>query len=84
VPLPENERLSKLREALQARANSLTTGTLSPAQAPNAVPEPHSVSLDFRTGTKTTIFSDGTSIQEPFDVGALKGLAAPPPPAGRK
>ena len=81
VPLLEDERLSKLREALRARANSLTTGTLTPAQAPRPAPEPQSVSLDFRTGTKTTVFSDGTSIKEPFDVGGLRGLAAAPPKA---
>jgi hypothetical protein len=71
VPLSEDERLAKLREALRARANALTTGSIAPPRAP----EPQSVSLDFRSGTKTTIFSDGTLVTEPFDVGSLKGLA---------
>jgi hypothetical protein len=69
--LSEEDRLSRLREALRARANALTTGSIA---APRA-PEPQSVSLDFRSGTKTTIFSDGTLVTEPFDVGSLKGLA---------
>ena len=76
VPVSEDERLRKLREGLRARASTLTTGTLT---APLSAPEPQSVSLDFVSGTKTTTFSDGTSIREPFDVGALKGLAASPP-----
>ena len=75
VPLSEDERLTNLREALRARASALTTGSLTPAQAVRPAPEPQSVSLDFRSGTKTTIFSDGTLVTEPFDVGSLKGLA---------
>jgi hypothetical protein len=78
VPLSEDERLSKLREGLRARASTLTTGTLA---SPPSAPETQSVSLDFVSGTKTTTFSDGTFIREPFDVGALKGLAASPPQA---
>jgi hypothetical protein len=77
VPLSEDDRLAKLREALRARANALTTGSIT---APRA-PEPQSVSLDFRSGTKTTIFSDGTLVTEPFDVGSLKGLAGTFPAA---
>jgi hypothetical protein len=79
VPLTEDERLSKLREALQARASTLTTGTTAAALGARAAPEPQSVSLDFKSGTKTTVFSDGTAITEPFDVGAMRGLAAAPP-----
>ena len=78
VPLAENERLSKLREALQARASALTTGRIVTQQTPRPAPEPQSVSLDFNSGMKTTLFSDGTAITAPFDVGALKGLAAAP------
>jgi hypothetical protein len=74
VPLSDDERLIKLREALRARANALTTGSIAPAPAVRT-PEPQSVSLDFRSGTKTTIFADGTLVTEPFDVGSLKGLA---------
>lgn len=100
-PLTSDERLLKLQEALQARANSLTTGgtgTPAPAvsgPAPAVAPvnsldlgnaravapprEPRSVSLDFKTGIKTTLFTDGASVEERFDVSSLKGLASPPP-----
>jgi hypothetical protein len=71
LTLSEDERLIRLREALRARANALTTGSIAAARTP----EPQSVSLDFRSGTKTTIFSDGTLVTESFDVGSLKGLA---------
>jgi hypothetical protein len=75
--LGEEERLRNLRDALQARANALTT-TSSPPQPPRSSPEPQTVSLDFQSGVKTTVFSDGTSIQEQFDVAALKAIASPP------
>jgi hypothetical protein len=39
--------------------------------------EARSVSLDFETGIKTTLFSDGTILKERFDIEALKGLASP-------
>ncbi len=76
VPHPEGERLDKLRQALQARANALTTASVAPDT--RQAPEPQSVSLDFRSGIKTTLFSDGTMVQEPFDVAAMKALAAAP------
>jgi hypothetical protein len=79
VPAPEEQRLTKLRQALQARANALTTGSI-PAD-PRPAPEPQSVSLDFKSGMKTTVFSDGTTVKEPFDVAAMKGLAATAPEA---
>jgi hypothetical protein len=75
----DGERLDKLRQALQARVNALTTGSVAPPEAPRPGPEPHSVSLDFQSGIKTTLFSDGTMVREPFDVPALKSLAAPLP-----
>jgi hypothetical protein len=74
IPLSEDERLNRLREALRARANALTTGSIAPIPVVRA-PEPQSVSLDFRSGTKTTIFSDGTLVTESFDVSSLRGLA---------
>jgi hypothetical protein len=80
VPPPEEARLTGLRQALQARANALT-GENAAAQGPRMVAEPESVSLDFKSGMKTTLFSDGTTVREPFDVTALKGLAAVPPEA---
>jgi hypothetical protein len=75
----DGERLDKLRQALQARVNALTTGSVAPPETPRPGPEPHSVSLDFLSGVKTTLFSDGTMVREPFDVPALKSLAAPLP-----
>ncbi len=78
VPAREGERLDSLRQALQARANTLTTAGVPPEQASRQAPEPHSVSLDFQTGIKTTLFSDGSMVREPFDVAALKTLAAVP------
>jgi hypothetical protein len=74
VPAPEAEHLGKLRQALQARATALTTDSI----VARAAPEAQSVSLDFRSGIKTTLFSDGTIVTEPFDTAALKGLAAAP------
>jgi hypothetical protein len=47
-------------------------------QGPRPAPEPQSVSLDFKSGMKTTLFSDGSTVTEPFDTAALKGLAAAP------
>jgi hypothetical protein len=75
----DSERLDKLRHALQARVNALTTGSVAPPETPRPGLEPHSVSLDFQSGIKTTLFSDGTTVREPFDVPTLKSLAAPPP-----
>jgi hypothetical protein len=72
----EADRLGDLRQALQARASALTTGSI--AEGPRPAPEPQSVSLDFRSGIKTTLFSDGTIVAEPFDTAALRGLAAAP------
>lgn len=78
VPAPEEQRLTKLRHALQARATALTTGSIPP-QDQKPAPEPQSVSLDFKSGMKTTLFSDGTTVKEPFDVASMKGLAAAAP-----
>jgi hypothetical protein len=82
APAAQADPMAKLREALQARANTLTATTGSIAPAPR--PEAQSVSLDFDTGMKTTVFKDGTMVREPFDVSAWRGLASPPPaPIGR-
>jgi hypothetical protein len=91
VPLVADERLLKLQEALRARASTLTTGIvpepqghaapIEPQPLAAAEAEPQSVSFDFRSGVKTTIFGDGAVIVEPFDVRSLKGLAAARPAA---
>jgi hypothetical protein len=80
VPAPEQARLNELRQALQARASALTNENAA-GQGPKPAPEAQAVSLDFKSGIKTTVFSDGTAVREPFDVAALKGLAAVPPEA---
>jgi hypothetical protein len=75
----DEQRLSKLREALQARASSLASGGSSGAgPTVRATPEPQSVTFDFKSGVKTTIFADGTIIEDAFDVAALRGMAAAP------
>ena len=58
------------------------TGSLASAPAANARPEPRSLSFDFQSGLKTTVFANGTSVQEKFDIPSLKGLAAPAPASG--
>lgn len=77
-PAPDGERLGKLRQALQARASTLTGGSGDSEPGVRPVPEPQSVSLDFQSGIKTTVFSDGSMVREPFDVATLKSLASPP------
>jgi hypothetical protein len=47
-----------------------------------ASPEPQSVSFNFKSGIKTTLFSNGAVVTEPFDIPSLKGLAAAPPLEG--
>ncbi|HEX2727137.1 MAG TPA: hypothetical protein VHN20_15060 [Beijerinckiaceae bacterium] len=78
----DEQRLSKLREALQARASSLATGS-STASLPTLrpTPEPQSVTFDFKSGVKTTIFADGTIVEDAFDVASVRGMASTPPAA---
>lgn len=78
----DEQRLSKLREALQARASSLANGGGSgTGLAVRPIPEPQSVTFDFKSGVKTTIFADGTIVEDTFDVAAVRGMASIPPPA---
>ena len=85
---PGEERLVKLQHALEARAQAIATAaaaevtsSLRPIQTsvPPARSEPRLVSFDFESGLKTTTFSSGAVVRENFDIGTLKGLAAPPP-----
>lgn len=91
VPLAGDERLLALQQALEARAGSLVgpasqpqpapesaTGSLAPALASPPV-EPRSVAFDFQSGMKTTLFTNGASITEPFDAGAIRPFASRPP-----
>jgi hypothetical protein len=89
VTAPREERLVKLQQALEVRAQAIATAaaaevtsSLRPIQTqmPTAArPEPRWVSFDFESGLKTTTFSSGAVVRESFDIGTLKGLAAPPP-----
>jgi hypothetical protein len=91
APLARDERLQKLQEALHAHARTLASNTEPPSDvlpAPRglsslrpvpASPEPKAVSFDFQSGVKTTVFTDGTKVEEPFDPAAMKGLAAARP-----
>ena len=91
APLTSDERLLRLQEALHARARSLAANGQSVSAAPSVQaslskpqlsppsPEPKSVFFDFRSGVKTTVLMDETRIEEPFDAGQAKGLAAARP-----
>jgi len=48
--------------------------------APRAVPgpEPEMMTYDFKTGTKSTTFADGTVIEESFDVEKARKFAPRP------
>lgn len=134
-----DDRLLKLRRALQVRADELASGPVigsasAPASAPSSAPttlepervtppggktaaslapslsapppaaapivsvqpappaaiappraagvgplEPKSISYDFETGIKTTVF-ESSVVREPFDVAALRGVAGRVPP----
>ena len=106
TPAPTDDRLARLRDALQAKATNLVTATVDALSIPPAVPpvptpvivpaaaplsvfptaplpakasaqlEPRSVSFDFQTGVKTTVF-ENSIVREPFDVGAMKQFATP-------
>jgi hypothetical protein len=86
--VPRDDRLLKLKRALEARAQAIATvsatevtSSVRPAELslPKPRPEPRSVSFDFESGLKTTTFSSGHVVRENFDTGTLKGLAAPAP-----
>ena len=86
--LPREDRLLKLKRALEARAQAIATvsatevtSSVRPLELSSPKPrtEPRSVSFDFESGLKTTTFSSGHVVRESFDTGTLKGLAAPAP-----
>ena len=94
---PQDARLLSLQAALYVHAHTLSSeperasGPLPPTALPGpppvpSSPEPKAVSLDFQSGIKTTEFTDGTLVDEPFDPAALKELAGAHPdrtPGGR-
>jgi hypothetical protein len=87
----QDERLLKLREALHAHARTLASdaerasgalsgpGDSSSPRLVSAPPEPKSVLFDFQLGVKTTVFADGTSVEERFDPASVKGLGGDHP-----
>jgi hypothetical protein len=66
------------RAARQDPPHPISTASiaLSKQPLPPAPADPRSVTLDFGSGVKTTIFADGAIATEPFDVKAMKDLAA--------
>ena len=79
LPVPTDDGLLKLRDALQTRAVQLanvegqqptTTGSIGPAQ------RPRSIIFDFERSTKTTSYAGGMNVEEPFDT-ALEQRVAP-------
>jgi hypothetical protein len=101
APPPNDERMMRLRAALQAHAKTLATGSLRPVAgqrqpepaAPNAStapdasagpnassrPQPAAIAFDLQTGLKRTTFTDGSVLEEEFDVEAVKGRMGSPP-----
>jgi hypothetical protein len=63
----------------QATTSPDATGSLVAAEAPPPATEPRSVSFDFHSGMKTTVFSNGASTAEPFDPSSIRPLASPAP-----
>jgi len=84
--LARDERLARLEEALHAHARTLASNTeplsgalpaprgLSSLRPVPASPEPKAVSFDFQSAVKTTVFTDGTMVEEPFDPAAMPDL----------
>jgi hypothetical protein len=68
------------RPAREDPAHPMSTASISPHKPPPPMPaasaDPRSVTLDFGSGVKTTIFADGAIATEPFDVAAMRELAA--------
>lgn len=93
TPVNEEEHRAKLQRALEAKAQQIalarsseTTGSLAQlasAQNTDHVPlpkaQPRSVSFDFESGLKTTVYPGDLVVREGFDVAAAKSLAAAPP-----
>jgi len=57
------------------------TASLGPVRVPSPRAEMRSVTFDFGSGLKTTVFGDGTIAKEAFDVRAVRELASRGSPA---
>jgi len=69
---------STLAQPKPKARNFAPTPLRSPQSVP-ASPEPKAVSFDFQSGLKTTVFTDGTTVEELFDRAAMKGVAGAHP-----
>ena len=81
APPPGSEPLLRLRAALESHARTLATGSLPvPATDEGATapvqPKPTAVSFDLQTGVKRTTFSDGSVLEEEFDIEAMRNQVA--------
>jgi hypothetical protein len=81
APPPGNGPLLRLRAALESYARTLATGILPvPATDEGATapvqPKPTAVSFDLQTGVKRTTFSDGSVLEEEFDIEAMRNQVA--------
>ena len=80
--------LLELEDALHAHARNLASNSEPASGAPSsaaglsstrpgpAEPEPQAVLFDFQSGVKTTVFTDRSKVEEPFDTASMKGLAS--------
>ncbi|HEX8164807.1 MAG TPA: hypothetical protein VF601_03355 [Beijerinckiaceae bacterium] len=88
-PPAGDEGLLKLKAALEARASELaaTAGSGAASAATGGAPsegapaEPRSVSFDFEARTRTTVFTNGLTVTESFDVAGIRPFASRPPGA---
>ena len=71
-------RSQLLAEALTAKAQALASGLITNVNEPLPAPgaEPVSVTYDYRTGIKTVAYASGAVAEEPFNLTAIRGLAA--------
>lgn len=77
APGPVSETSAPVRQGPTEMAGAASA---APAKATTRDPlEPRSVSYDFETGIKTTVFASSV-VREPFDVSALKGMTGRLPP----
>jgi hypothetical protein len=82
APPPGNEPLLRLRAALESHARTLATGSLAApsaveeGSAPPGPPRPKAVAFDLETGVKRTTFSDGSVLEEEFDLEAMRNQVA--------
>ena len=60
ISMPQEPRLLPLQRALEARAKSMSSGTLPPRTL-------KVVTFNFETGVRTSVYEDGAIVEERFD-----------------